>query len=83
MAGLPALVGPQVVSLFRTCSMDDLFETSPVIMTESFRHRLNPTQVLQPIQENVDLDRNLPRMTFYPHPSFAHQQHTRTGAGGM
>lgn len=68
IAGTRALVGKTVVALFRACGQDDLFGNYPVIISDPFRVMLNLPGHLQPVKENVDLDRCLPQMTFYPHP---------------
>jgi len=69
IAGAPALVGRSVVTLFRACAMDDLFGRYPVIISGPFLAMLHLANLLHPIKENVDLDKGLPPMTFFPHPA--------------
>jgi HSP90 family molecular chaperone/class 3 adenylate cyclase len=71
VAGAPALVGKQVVALFRACEQDEIFEQSPIVLSEPFLFSLNPLPRPNPIAMDMKLDANLPGMSFYPHPSFA------------
>lgn len=71
IAGLPALVGKQVVLLFRACDKDDLFANHPIIMTHPFYNTLHLPNDITPIAHDVHLDDSLPPQTFYPHPNFA------------
>lgn len=69
-AGVPALVGPQVVALFRASGHDELFARYPVIITEQFLSRLNPANRPEAVARQVVIDKSLPPLTFYPHPAF-------------
>jgi hypothetical protein len=71
IAGAPALVGKQIVALFRACDQDSLFEQSPIVLSEPFLFKLNPRSRPEPVTMDLKLDASLPSMSFYPHPSFA------------
>ncbi len=71
IAGMPALVGKPVVTLFRACDRDELFKQSPVVLSEPFLRKLSPWPLPDPIIVDMKLDAGLPGMSFYPHPSFA------------
>ena len=71
IAGATALVGPQVVALYRACDRDDLFSDNAIILSGPFLHKLHLPSPLQPIVSDLVLDASLPPMTFYPHPALA------------
>jgi class 3 adenylate cyclase len=73
VAGMPALVGRNVVALFRACDRNELFDQCPVIMSEPFMIALNQPQRPAPIAKAIRLDDALPPMTVYPHPAFVPQ----------
>jgi HSP90 family molecular chaperone/class 3 adenylate cyclase len=71
IAGAPALVGRQVVALFRASDKDELFQKCPIIITGSFHALLGLAKPLEPLATDIMIDEGLPRMTFYPHPALA------------
>jgi len=74
IAGAPALVGRQVVALFRACERDELFTKCSIILTGPFTYKLHLPVPLDPLERDFRLDESLPAMTFYPHPAFAHKE---------
>lgn len=69
IAGIPTLVGPNVVTLFRTLDQKDLLERCPVILTEPFVVAAGIGTQIQPLERNREIDPSLPRQTLYPHPA--------------
>ncbi len=71
IAGTSALVGKNVVLLFRALEKASLFEKSSIILTEPLLDLLAPAPRPDALQTDVSLDPALPTQTFYPHPSLA------------
>lgn len=73
-AGVPTLIGKNVVALFRALEKKELFEQYPIILTEPFLTELKAAPHPQVLKANVKLDDNLPSMTFFPHPGLIGQK---------
>lgn len=69
IANAVALVGKSVVLLFRALARKQLFETTPIVMSQPFKFFWGPPLEIQPIRENLRLDDHLPATSFYPHPA--------------
>jgi HSP90 family molecular chaperone/class 3 adenylate cyclase len=69
IAGTLALVGRQVVLLFRALAQKDLFDKVPIIMSAPFKFYLHAAPEPQLIAEGVRLDEHLPATDFYAHPA--------------